>query len=116
MKCFAKCRFKFSEPDSDSTEDSAVHDDIDDYVPLKLVSLAHELFGCDFSELVELEQAIPTCDKNIKDWDKPASELLKEFGNDTETVSDYSDDENESAQTDPPVCTLNEVEEYIVPG
>ena len=35
-------------------------DDIDDDIPLKFVSLAHELFGCEFSKLVELEQNIPT--------------------------------------------------------
>ena len=78
VKCFSKAE------DIDSTVESETADDIDDTVPLKLVSLAHELFGCDFSERVELRQAIPTCVENM-DWDKPASELLKELVHDTET-------------------------------
>lgn len=48
-------------------------DDINEDIPLKLGSLANELFGCDFSELTELEQNNPTCEEHI-DWNKPTQE------------------------------------------
>ena len=41
------------------------------------MSLANELFGCDFAELIELKQAIPTCDEHF-DWNKPTQEILSE--------------------------------------
>ena len=107
VKCFKKCGFDF---DTSVNVDTSVDSDIDEDSPLRLVSLANELFGCEFSELVEIERNIPTCDEAI-DWDKPVSELLKEHVHEQETVSDNSDDETvESAE---PVCSLTEVENYI---
>ena len=99
MKCFQKSGFVFSE-----TEDNVVSEDINDDIPLSLANMANELFGCDFSDLVEIEQSIPTCDESM-DWDKPASELLSE----NETLTDESDETDQTV----PVCTLNEVEEYL---
>ena len=61
VKCFAKCGFKFS--DSESVDSEVETPDIDEDIPLRLVSLANELFGCEFSELVEIEREIPTCDE-----------------------------------------------------
>ena len=107
VKCFKKCNFDF---DTSVNVDTSVDSDIDEEIPLRLVSLANELFGCEFSELVEIENNIPTCDEAM-DWDKPVSELLKEHVHEQETVSDNSDDETvESAE---PVCSLTEVENYI---
>ena len=90
------------------TEDNVISEDINDDIPLSLVNMANELFGCDFSDLVEIEQSIPTCDESM-DWDKPASELLSE----NETLTDESDDESDETDQTVPVCTLNEVEEYL---
>ena len=107
MKCFKKCGFDF---DTSVNVDTSVDSDIDEEIPLRLVCLANELFGCEFSELGEIERNIPTCDEDM-DWDKPVSELLKEHVHEQETVSDNSDDETvESAE---PVCSLSEVENYI---
>ena len=103
IKCFQKSGFVFSE-----TEDNVISVDINDDIPLSLVNMANELFGYDFSDLVEIEQSIPTCDESM-DWDKPASELLSE----NETVTDESDDESDETDQTVPVCTLNEVEEYL---
>ena len=51
------------------------------------------LFGCDFSELLEIEQTIPTCDETMN-WNKPAADLLREHVYETETLSD-SDENSE---------------------
>ena len=108
VKCFAKCGFKFS--DSENVDSEVETPDIDEDIPLRLVSLANELFGCEFSELVEIEREIPTCDETM-DWDRPVSELLQEHVHETETVSDNSDDE--SCDSVEPVCSLNEVEDFL---
>ena len=58
VKCFAKCGFQF---DNDRVQTEAETADNDEDIPLRLVSLANELFGCEFSELVAIERHSNMC-------------------------------------------------------
>ena len=62
VKCFKKCGFG-SDKTSSETDDSDL--DFNKDIPLHLVRLTHQLFGCEFSELVEMEQSILTCDQKM---------------------------------------------------
>ena len=63
-RCFQKCGFKLS--DNEDVELSDETSDINEDIPLRLVGLAHELFGCDFSELLEIEQNMFLLSKEIQ--------------------------------------------------
>ncbi|XP_060573116.1 tigger transposable element-derived protein 6-like [Ruditapes philippinarum] len=66
QKCFAKCGFtQFNQVCSDN-------DDDDDEVPLAVLRLSNELFGCTFSDLVDIDKAVPTFDLNTVNWDRNA--------------------------------------------
>lgn len=68
-------------------------DDEDDDVPLAVLQLSRELFGCEYLELVKMDANMETCDNQERDWDKPASERIEEM-NEKED-EDYQDDESE---------------------
>ena len=108
VKCFKKCGFGSDNTSSESDESAQ---DFNEDIPLHLVRLAHQLFGCEFSELVEIEHSIPTCDEEMT-WDRPANELLKEQ---SEVVSDHSDDKNESEFAPVPSesVSLSDVDSYL---
>ncbi|CAH1242619.1 Hypp6899 [Branchiostoma lanceolatum] len=44
----------------------------------RMDNLAHELFGCDFSELAAIDEDLATCDMEGKDWGQDAAVLLKD--------------------------------------
>lgn len=106
QKCFVKCGFKdIVTNDEDS--------DIDDDIPLSVVALANELFGCDFHDLVELDREVQTSDDTIIDWSKPADELLGAIHEEDEDVNDDDDDDDCDKENVTPVCTLSEAEHCI---
>lgn len=76
-------------------------EDIDDNIPLAAIKMTREIFGCDFSELVEIDSLVTTyeCETNIN-WDKPAEELLHELKC-TDNDNDFeSEGENEESELD----------------
>jgi hypothetical protein len=58
--------------------------------------LTREIFGCDFSELVEIDSLETTCECEINiNWDKPAEELLHELkctDNDNDSESEVGNE------------------------
>ena len=70
---FTRCGFKLSEP-------SDVNDDTDfeheDDVPLKVVNFSQELSGCDFNDLMEIDEKLQSHDDSDKDLDMLADKLL----------------------------------------
>ncbi|CAH1242624.1 Hypp6906 [Branchiostoma lanceolatum] len=44
----------------------------------RMDNLAHELFGCDFSELAAIDEDLATCDMEGQDWGQDAAVLLKD--------------------------------------
>lgn len=54
-KCFEKAGFIFptDEPNTYNTDDE---EDEDDDIPLSVLKLSNELFGCDLCDLVQLDQ------------------------------------------------------------
>ena len=93
VKCFNKCVFDTLKTGSDSVE--VEEEDAEDNVPLSVLKLSKELFGCEFSELAELEKNIPTCDTNQINWDLPATELLNER-EDCDSDDNDGDSQNDS--------------------
>ena len=88
---FLRCGFELC------TEDSVVDDDIDeddDNVPLSMIRLARQLFDCEFRDLSQIDIDVLTCDTNEVDWDKSASELIKE-----NVCNDDSDDSDDNDET-----------------
>lgn len=109
QKCFAKCGFQ-DLASQHLSDDSDSDYDQDDNVPLKVVSMARQLFGCDFQELVQLDQHMSTCDQNVRDWSKSANELLADL--DGPSLSDNDEDTDVEPQQKAP-CTLSELDFYI---
>jgi hypothetical protein len=65
--------------------------------------MTREIFGCDFSELVEIDSLVTTyeCETKIN-WDKPAEELLHELkctDNDNDFESEGENEESELEKT-----------------
>lgn len=98
-KCFEKAGFIFrtDEPDiydpTCATDDDCDEEDEDDDVPLSVLKFSNELFGCDLSDLVQLDQDINTCDMNTIDWDVSAQQILDMEKESDEDISDDPGDE-----------------------
>lgn len=112
-KCFANAGFinidsndSQSECDNDGNGDDQSDIEEDD-IPLAVLKQSKNLFGCEFHELVNLDNGVNTCDESEKNWDLPASELLK--GNE---IDSESDSESE-AENEKNVCSVYEAKNYI---
>lgn len=70
--------------------------------------LARQLFDCDLQQLIDIDKEFLTCDSEIRDWDRPASELLSEIHAENE-----SNEETESVCESKPICTRAECFNYI---
>ena len=77
-KCFVKSGYVWSDKDVADVADVADVGDIEDDVPLKVLSLAKEMFDCEFSELAELDQNFQTCER-VVDWNRPAADILSDI-------------------------------------
>lgn len=89
QKCFKKAGFV----------DTLLHSvDDDDDIPLNVVKMARDMFGCKFKELVEIDNKLSVCDEQVKDWETNAQEILKETSND---VDDNDDDDRPEAAEEP---------------
>lgn len=101
VKCYKKCGFVDMQNDYLPTTEVNVNDggddDDDDDVPLAVLQLSRELFGCEFLELVKMDANIKTCDNQERDWDKPASEIIQEI-NEKED-EDYEEEESEECES-----------------
>jgi hypothetical protein len=53
--------------------------------------LAHELFDCNFRELVAKDREFTTCDNNMMQWEQSAVDILKEMTTEKENTSDIED-------------------------
>ena len=94
-KCLKKCGFGLDEITSENSIEYS--EDIDDNIPLAAIKMTREIFGCDFSELVEIDSLVTTyeCETNIN-WDKPAEELLHELKcTDNDSESEGKNEESE---------------------
>uniref|UniRef100_A0A8W8I2G5 HTH CENPB-type domain-containing protein n=1 Tax=Magallana gigas TaxID=29159 RepID=A0A8W8I2G5_MAGGI len=103
VKCFKRCGFVDMQNENLPTTEVDVNDggdddeDEDDDVPLAVLQLSRELFGCEFRELVKMDADMETCDNQERDWDKPASEIIEEM-NEKED-EDYEEEESEECES-----------------
>ncbi|XP_062566571.1 tigger transposable element-derived protein 4-like [Saccostrea cucullata] len=91
-KCFLKAGF-ISDTSQELTQELHAEscDDLDDDdIPLAVLKLSMDLFGCEFNELKEIDETLATCDNAEIDWTKPAHDLLSDINEQGET-----DDESE---------------------
>ncbi|XP_053391290.1 tigger transposable element-derived protein 4-like [Mercenaria mercenaria] len=116
VKCFAKCGFQLNSVESESEctvlNDSESDEEEDDNYPIALHVMARQLFDCDFMELLNIDKEFKTCDSEMKDWDRPATELLSEM---KEQVSDETSDceDDQLQEQEDNVCSTNECLEMI---
>ncbi|XP_045178721.2 tigger transposable element-derived protein 4-like [Mercenaria mercenaria] len=118
QKCFAKCGFdQISESDlvvneCDSDDDS---DDDDVEVPLAVLRMSHELFGCEYHELVDLDKSVPTCDENnsIVDWDKNAGDILIELQSSKDVCDNDECDDGVDSDRPETVITMSEASDML---
>ena len=91
QKCFSRCGF-----DLNSSGPSDVHDDYEfgpeDDIPLKVVKLSQELFGCDFKDLTEIDEKLQGRDDSDIDFDMPADKLLETLN--AQNCDDHDDDDD----------------------
>ena len=103
QKCFAKVGFTSASDKEVINEAEVEHsgddeeDDDDDDIPLAVLKLSKELFGCSFRELENIDSELNTCDIN-KDWTQSANILMEDV---VETSADEEDEEqaNQDIQT-----------------
>lgn len=110
QKCFAKCGFKqISDSDVVISECDSDDNDDDDEVPLAVLRMSHDLFGCDYSELVELDKNVPICDENNStiDWDQSACDILTELTSNKDDCDDECDDVGDCVEPET-VITMSE--------
>lgn len=122
QKCFYKAGFAKtpvaqceSESNCDSESDQRENpEDEDDDIPLAVLKLSYDLFGCPFQNLTEIDATTHTCDTNTIDWEQPASILLKELNcqKNDENSESGSDDETEVDVCDH-VPSLSEANEML---
>ena len=93
-RCFAKCGFTESSVSGYvDTEVTFEDEDSEDDYPLSVLKMSTELFGCQFQEL-DIDRAFHTCDNNLMECDRPASEILRDL-NLTDTDACDSDKEED---------------------
>lgn len=88
-------------------------DDEDD-VPLAVLKLSLDLFGCTFDDLIQVDESVRTCDMDLVDWDNtPVADLIHQVSNDPVGGSDSETEDQSSTYTQEHcVVTLNEAYEY----
>lgn len=97
QKCFARCGFGSDWSRAASEPLSEFEFDPEDDVPLQVVKLAQELFGCDFKDLSSIDQELQSRDDAGIDFNLPASEILASMKeSDFVVVDDDDDDEDEN--------------------
>ncbi|XP_060577655.1 tigger transposable element-derived protein 6-like [Ruditapes philippinarum] len=101
VKCFGKAGFKLHLQDKSDIEisveklaDEPTMDDDDD-IPLSVIKISYDLFGCSFSDLVKIDDNVNTCDSQNIDWDKNANDLVKDLFKNEENKTDEDDDGEE---------------------
>lgn len=87
-KCFTRCGFNNKAPESQDTPFEVFVDEL----PLALHKMAREVFDCDIQDLINIDAHFDTCNNDMSDWDKPASELM-ETSHETTTNEDITAEE-----------------------
>jgi hypothetical protein len=121
VKCFEHSGFIFPSESVKSVNTDENHDsDDDDEVPLNVLKLSHDLFGCEFKDLINLDVTLRTCDDSNKtDWERtPALDILKELRDDNtddlcDGACDDDDDDDVDCADDLKVCSAGDVHEHI---
>jgi hypothetical protein len=72
-------------------------------IPLILVKLSRELYGCAFQESHNLDSALKTSDEQTLDWDLPANELIRVR---PETDDEDEEDVVDASNENEPVCIV----------
>ena len=73
--------------------------------------MTNEIFGCSFSDLVEIDSAVHTCNTETHDWDRPPTELLNAI--DGSQTDSGDDDDNDDDNDDESVCTISDASAMI---
>ncbi|XP_053388206.1 tigger transposable element-derived protein 6-like [Mercenaria mercenaria] len=113
QKCFANCGFtEASVSDVSVVNDSECDTvfDIEDDYPLAVLKLSSELFGCEFKELLDIDNQFSTCDNNLQDWDRP-TEILRDLS-DCRADECESDNEQEDVPAESSVSSTD-VAQYL---
>lgn len=108
-KCFSNCGFQSASTDT-SSGDNDDDNDADNY-PLALQSLTRQLFDCDFQELINIDKEMVTCSDETQNWERPATDLLREIRGEAESGDD--DEEESDPVTAPAVCSINDCLQYV---
>ena len=103
QRCFARCGFdpvswaekSVAECELEFDNDA---DDSEDDVPLQVLKLSKELFGCDFKDLKDIDAELQSRDDNVINFDMPANELLETLRG--QNVDDGDDDDDDDDDTD----------------
>ncbi|KAK3107355.1 hypothetical protein FSP39_012591 [Pinctada imbricata] len=119
-KCFRKSGFKLACTDdeqiTDATDDDGDSDDNDDDddddVPLQVIKLSRELFGCDFKDLPSLDANVYTFNTETTNWDQGAKLILDAIHEETDSNMD-DDDDDENNQTNNKTISAGDFSDFL---
>ncbi|XP_053403566.1 tigger transposable element-derived protein 6-like [Mercenaria mercenaria] len=103
VKCFSKAGFNIDNFACSSIADFDVSEedcDEDDDVPLAVMQMSLELFGCNFKDLVKIDEEVLTCETQNTNWDAPIENLLSEFMPDKCSFSESLDEGDDSDENE----------------
>ena len=106
QKCFSRCGFDLNSSGPSDVDDDYKFEPEDD-IPLKVVKLSQEPFGCDFKYLTEIDEKLQSRDDSDIDFDMPAVKLLKTL-NAQNCDDDDDDSDSEDSSIKIPVSNAND--------
>jgi hypothetical protein len=118
VKCFRNCGFINSDCTKGSKADDHEADSSDDAdeddVPLAVLQLSRDIFGCEFKELVQIDANMKTC-ADGQDWDKCTLDIIKDISEEKEeeVEEDTESEKYESVMSRQEFCeSVNKMKRY----
>ena len=97
-----------STDDEGNINESDNDDDDDDDIPLRVVQMSRDLFGCEFKVLCKIDEKVKTCSEKMTNWVLRAVDILKgtpddddddDFDTESEANEDIESEANEDSES-----------------
>ncbi|KAH3828290.1 hypothetical protein DPMN_130243 [Dreissena polymorpha] len=86
--------------------------DDDDDCPLAALKMAMYMCDCEFRDLVDIDKAVQTCDNNMSNWERDASEIVHDINGEFIDHGSFETEEEEDT-SEPKTVALAPVAEDL---